>query len=106
MTLTLNHRWLIVAVIWMATLVMTWWNFNTIDAVSKERDNGERLRKEFVFQQRNSAKLHQVGDLHATHAKPVASVKLGFESVRSSLHALAALLGLGHAALDSGIFQA
>lgn len=102
----LNQRWLIVGVIWLAVLVMTCLNFSKIDAVARSRESAERLRKELAFQHRNSVKLHKVKTLHASHFKPVASVKLGFESVRSSLHALAALLGLENVKIESRMAQA
>ena len=102
----LNQRWLIVGAIWLAALVMTSLNFSKIDAVARSRESSERLRKELVFQHRNSAKLHKVSSLYTSHFKPVASVKLGFESVRSSLHALAALLGLENVKIESRMAQA
>ena len=102
----LNQRWLIVGTIWMTVFGMTWWNFNTIDAVLRVRENGERLHKELEFQHRYSDTLQKVGELHAAHFKPVASVKLGFESVRSSLQALATLLGLENVHIESRMAQA
>lgn len=106
MTSKLNQRWLIVGVIWLSAFVMTGLNFSKIDAVARSRESAERLRKELVFQHRNSVKLHKVKSLHVSHFKPVASVKLGFESVRSSLHALAALLGLENVKIESRMAQA
>ncbi|MGD8833541.1 MAG: hypothetical protein PVI54_04030 [Desulfobacteraceae bacterium] len=106
MTSKLNQRWLIVGAIWLAVLVMTSLNFSRIDAVARSRESAERLRKELVFQHRNSVKLHKVKSLHLSHFKPVASVKLGFESARSSLHALAALLGMENVKIESGMAQA
>lgn len=102
----LNQRWLIVGTIWLSALVMTFLNFSKIDAVAQSRESAERLRKELVFQQRNSVKLHKVSSLYASHFKSVASMKLGFESVRSSLHALAALLGLENVKIESRMAQA
>jgi hypothetical protein len=106
MTSKLNQRWLIVGAIWLAVLAMTGLNFSKIDAVARSRESAERLRKELAFQHRNSVKLHKVKSLHVSHFKPVASVKLGFESVRSSLHALAALLGLENVKIESRMAQA
>lgn len=106
MTSKLNQRWLIVGVLWLAALAMTSLNFSKIDAVARSREGAERLRKELAFQHRNSVKLHKVNSLHVSHYKPVASVKLGFESVRSSLHALAALLGLENVKIESRMAQA
>jgi hypothetical protein len=102
----LNQRWLIVGAIWLAVLVMTWQNFGTIDAVLRMRENAERLCKEVEFQYRNSDTLQKIGKLHAAQFKPVASVKLGFESVRSSVQALAALLGLENIHIESQMAQA
>jgi hypothetical protein len=102
----LNQRWLIVGVLWLAALVMTGLNFSQIDAVARSRESAERLRKELAFQHRNNVKLHKVKSLNISHFKPVASVKLGFESVRSSLHALAALLGLENVKIESRMAQA
>jgi|GEM_PF-1686516 len=106
MTSKLNQHWLVVGALWLAVIVMTCWNFNTIEAIARSRENGERLRKEVVFQHRNSDKLQQVSKLHAAYFKPVASVKLGFESIRSSMHALAALLGLENVQIESRMVQA
>jgi hypothetical protein len=97
---------LIVGTIWLAALVMTGLNFSKIDAVARSRESAERLRKELAFQHRNSVKLDKVNSLHLSHFKPVASMKLGFESVRSSLHALAALLGLENVKIESRMAQA
>ncbi len=106
MTSKMNQLWLAVGAIWLAVLVMTAWNFNKIDAIAKARENGERQRKEVVFRQRNSDKLQQVSKLHKSQFKPVASAKLGFESIRSALHALAALLGLENVQIESRMAQA
>jgi Tfp pilus assembly protein PilO len=106
MTSKMNQRWLIVGTIWFVTLVMTYWNYDMIDGVAAARENSERLRREYAFQHRNADKLHQVQALYASHFKPVASAKLGFESVRSSLHALAALLGLENVKIESQMAQA
>lgn len=105
MTSKLNQRWLIVGAVWLAVLVMTCLNFSKIDAVARSRESAERLRKELAFQHRNSVKLHKVNSLYTSHFKPVASVKLGFESARSSLHALATLLGLKNVKIESRIAQ-
>lgn len=106
MTSKLNQRWLIVGALWLAALVMTGLNFSKIDAVARSRESAERLHKELAFEHRNSVKLHNVSSLHISHFKPVASVKLGFEAVRSSMHALAALLGLENVKIDSRVAQA
>ena len=102
----LNQRWLMVGVVWLAVFAMTFLNFNKIDAVSQARENCERLRKENLFQKRHTDKLLQVTDLYGEHFKPVASVNLGFEHVRSSMQALAALLGLQNVQIDSQPGQA
>jgi hypothetical protein len=102
----MNQRWLIVGALWLAALVITGLNFSKIDAVARSRESAERLRKELLFQHSNRAKLHKVNRLHQTHYKPVASVELGFESVRSSLHALAALLDLNNVKIESRMAQA
>jgi hypothetical protein len=106
MTSKINQRWLIVGVLWLAALVMTGLNFSKIDAVVRSRESAERSRKEQLFQHRNRTKLHKVSGLYQTHFKPVASVELGFESVRSSLHALAALLDLKNVKIESRMAQA
>jgi hypothetical protein len=102
----LNQRWLIAATIWLLALLMTFWNCTEIDAVAKARENGERLHKEVLFQRRHAGKLHQIEDQHASLFKPVASVKLGFESIRSPLLALAALLDLRNVRIESRMDQA
>jgi hypothetical protein len=102
----LNQRWLIVGALWLAALVMTGLNFGKIDAVARSRESAERLRKELLFQDRNREKLYEVDSLHMNHFKPVASVNLGFESVRSSLHALAALLDLENVKIEGRTAQA
>jgi hypothetical protein len=106
MTSKLNQFWLGVGAIWLAVFVMTAWNFNKIDAIAQARENGERQRKEVVFQQRNSEKLLHVSKLQKLQFKPVASTKLGFESIRSALHALAAMLGLENVQIESRMAQA
>jgi hypothetical protein len=85
---------------------MTGLNFSKIDAVARSRESAERLRKELAFQHRNIGKLYKIKRLRISHFKPVASLKLGFESVRSSLHALAALLDLENARIESRPAQA
>lgn len=106
MTSKLNQLWLTVGAIWLAVVVMTSWNLNKIDAIAQARENGERQRKEVVFQQRNRNKLQHVIELHKFQFKPVASAKLGFESIRSALHSLAALLGLENVQIESRMAQA
>ncbi len=106
MTSKLNRRWLIIGAVWLAALVMTALNFSKIDAVARSRESAERLRKELLFQHRNGVKLQKVTSMHAAHFKPAASVKLGFESVRSSLHARASMLGLENVKIESRMAQA
>jgi hypothetical protein len=106
MTSKLHQRWLIVGAIWLVVLVMTSVNFSKIDGVARSRESAERLRKELAFLHRNRAKLHNVNSVSTSYVKPVASVKLGFESVRSSLHALAALLGLENVKIERRMAQA
>ena len=106
MTSKLNQRWLIVGTIWLVTLIMTYWNCHTIAGVAGTRENTERLRREYAFQHRHADKLQHVQSLYASHYQSVASAKLGFESVRSSVHALAALLGLENVKIESQLSQA
>lgn len=106
MTSKLNQRWLIIGAVWLAALVMTALNFSKIDAVARSRESAEQLRKELLFQHRNGVKLQKVNSLYASHFKPAASVKLGFESVRSSLHARASILGLENVKIESRMAQA
>ena len=101
-----NQRWLIVGMIWLIALSMTYWNCAQIHAVSMTRENSERLRKEIFFQRRNGEKFLQIQNQYASYFMPVASVKLGFESVRSPLHALAVRLGLRNVGIESHMAQA
>lgn len=94
MKLKSNHLWLLAGIIWLAALIMTYGNHDQIDAVSAMREKNEQLRKEMLFQRRNDKLLNRIQEAHASHYMPVASVKLGFETVRSQLHALAMQLGL------------
>lgn len=106
MTSKFNQRWIIAGTIWLAALFMTHWNFTKIESVAKVRESNERMRKENLFQHRNADKLVHIQNLYRSYFKPVASVKLGFESVRSPLHALAALFGMENVKIDPQIAQA
>jgi Tfp pilus assembly protein PilO len=101
-----NRRWMIAGMIWLTVLGMTFWNGSKIDAVAKARENSERLRKEYLFQHRNAERLLKIQNQYATYFRPVASVKLGFESVRSPLYALAAHLGLKNVRIENQMEQA
>ena len=105
MTSKFKQRWWIAGAIWMVAIIMTFWNFSLIKQVGSIRENSDRLRREFAFQHRNADKLRQIQTLYASHFKSVASIKLGFESVRSSLTALAALLGLSDVKIESQMAQ-
>jgi hypothetical protein len=101
MTSKFNQRWMMAGAIWAIALLISFWNLSKIDAVAKIRESSERLRKEYVFQHRNADKLLQVQNLYQSFYKPVASVKLGFESERGPLQALAALFGLKNVHIES-----
>ena len=66
----------------------------------------EGLRQEMLFQYRNAEQLKRVQSIQAYCSLPVSSVKLGFESVRSRLHKLAANLGFQGIHIDAQMEQA
>jgi len=106
MKIKINHLWLSVGIIWLAALFTTYGNHGRIDALSAIRENNEQLRKEMLFQHRNDHKLAQIQKAHASHYLPVASIKLGLETVRSHLHALAARLDLKNLKIEYQTAQA
>jgi hypothetical protein len=101
MTSKFNQRWMMAGAIWATAILISFWNFSKIDAVTTMRESSERLRKEYLFQHRNAEKLLQVQNLYQSYYKPVASLKLGFESARGPLHSLAALFGLKNVHIES-----
>lgn len=100
MTSKFNQRWIMAGAIWVTAILISFWNISKIDEVTKIRESNERLRKEYVFQHRNADKLLQIQNLYQSYFKPVASLKLGFESARGPLHALAALFGLKNVQIE------
>jgi Tfp pilus assembly protein PilO len=106
MTSKLNPRWLTAALIWLAASMVSYLNYAQIQEIATIRENNDRLRKEMLFQYRNAAQLDQIQNIQASCSLPVASVKLGFESVRSRLLGLSANLGFSGVTIDSQMEQA
>lgn len=105
MTSRLDPRWLAAALIWLAAIVVSYFNHAQIQEVATIRQRNDRLRKEMLFQHRNAARLNQVQRMQASCYLPVASPKLGFESVRSRLNGLAAGLGFSGVRIDGRMEQ-
>jgi Tfp pilus assembly protein PilO len=103
---TFNHLWVLSGIIWLAALFATYGNHSRIDALATIRENNEQLRKEMLFQHRNDRRLAQIQKTYASYFLPVASIKLGFESVRSQLQALAVQLGLKNLKIECQTAQA
>jgi Tfp pilus assembly protein PilO len=102
----INHLWLSVGIIWLAALFTTYGNHSRIDALAAIRENNEQLRKEILFQHRNDRQLAQIQKAYASHYLPVASIRLGLETTRSHLHALAARLALKNLKIEYQAAQA
>jgi hypothetical protein len=96
-----HQRWIMAGAIWATAILISFWNFSKMDAVANIRESSQRLQKEHMFQHRNTDKLLQVQNLYQSYYKPVASLKLGFESVRGPLQALAALFELKNVHIES-----
>jgi hypothetical protein len=101
-----NHLWLLVGITWLAALFTTYWNYTRINDVATIREHNELLRKEMLFQHRNDRQLAQIQKVQGSFYLPVASLKLGFETVRSQLNTLAARLGIGNLRIDYQTEQA
>lgn len=106
MTSRFKQRWFMAGAVWLAAIMISCWNFAKIDSVATVRENSEKLRKEYAFQNRNADKLLRIQKLHRSFYKPVPSLKLGFESIRSPLKALAALFGMKNVLIEHQIARA
>lgn len=106
MRTALKIRWLFVGCIWLATLVLTYWNSIKIDDIASMRESNERLRKEMLFQRRNADELMQVGASHQALYMPVESLALGIVSIKSHLHSLSAAFDLAQVQVKNDITQA
>jgi len=106
MTSKLNPRWSAVALIWLAALIVSYLNLTLIQEITTIREENDRLRKEMLFQHHHAAQLDRVQSILASCYLPVASAKLGLESVRSRLYGLAAHLGLNGVIMDAQMDQA
>lgn len=70
------------------------------------RRENDRMREEILFQQRNAVQLDRAKNVQAACRLPVASVKLGFETVRSRLQVLSGNLGFNGVRIDGQMEQA
>lgn len=93
MTFKLDPRWLAAALIWLVAILVSCLNFNHLQEIATIRERNERLHQEMLFQYRNAEQLNRVQSIQVFCSLPVASAKLGFESIRSRLHGLSANLG-------------
>lgn len=106
MTSKLNPRWLAAALIWAGALIASYLNYAQIQEIISIREKNDRLRQEMLFQDRNAARLDRIQSIQASCSLPVASAKLGFESVRSRLHGLSAKLGFQDIKIEVQMEQA
>lgn len=102
----INHLWLVTGIIWLVAVLLTLLNGSRIDDLGALRERNQQLRKETMFQHRNITRLAQVERTHSLYSHSVASVSLGFESVRSQLQMLAAHLGLKNLRIECQTGQA
>jgi Tfp pilus assembly protein PilO len=106
MTSKLNPRWLAAALIWAGAIFASYLNYAQIQEIAFIRGKNDRLRQEMLFQHRNAARLDRIQSIQASYSLPVASAKLGFESVRSRLHGLSAKLGFQDIKIEGRMEQA
>jgi hypothetical protein len=100
-----DPRWMAAVLIWLAAIFVSYLNHAQMQEVATMRGRNDRLQKEMLFQHRNAARLDQVQSIQASCYLPVASPKLGFESVRTRLNDLAADLGFYGLKIDSQMEQ-
>jgi Tfp pilus assembly protein PilO len=106
MTSRLNPRWSAATLIWLTVLFVSYLNLAQIQKIATIREENDRLRKEMLFQHHHAVQLDRIQSIRASYYLPVASAKLGFESVRSRLYGLAAHLGLSNIKIDAQMAQA
>lgn len=106
MTSKLNPRWLAAALIWSIAILVSYSNYNHIQKIATIREKNDGLRQEMLFQYRNAAQLNRIQSIQEFCSLPVASVQLGFESIRSRLHGLSANLGFQGIHIDAQMEQA
>ena len=89
-----NANWFLTGFTWLLAIGLTFWNLATIEAVSKARDQSERLRNELLFHRQYAGKLESIRQTAETYTLPVESAKLGFLGAQNRLETLGAIFGL------------
>ena len=89
-----NANWFLTGFTWLLAIGLTFWNLATIEAVSKARDQSERLRNELLFHRQYAGKLESIRQTAVTYTLPVESAKLGFLGAQNRLETLGAIFGL------------
>jgi hypothetical protein len=99
-------RWAVVCAIWVAILVVTFWNGVRIDAVAQARERNERMRQEILFLRQNARSLAQIHAAHERLFLTAESIDLAVVVARSRLGALAAAFGLKDAIMQADAGEA
>jgi hypothetical protein len=105
MTSKLNPRWLAAAMVWSLAILVSYSNYSHIQEIATIREKNDGLRQEMLFQFRNAEQLNRVQSMQEFCSLPVASVQLGFESIRSRLYGLSANLGFQSIQIDAQMEQ-
>ncbi len=85
MKVNLTIRWIIIAVIWTGSLMLTYWNVNKISRISIEIEKEEVFKMDDLFWNYNSGNISQILTKRDSLILPVESIRLGLLTVRNKL---------------------
>jgi hypothetical protein len=97
----LKARWIAVGFCWMAAILMTFWNLNTIDSIEKGRQKKEIYLMDEQFWNHNVANISQILKKSASLIQQVESSKLGLFEFESNIRNLALKSDLNAIELNS-----
>ncbi len=89
MKVNLTIRWIVIAVIWAGSLMITYWNINKISLISNEIEKEEVFKMDDIFWNYNSGNIFQILTKRDSLILPVESIKLGLLTVQNKLTRLA-----------------
>jgi hypothetical protein len=101
MKVNLTVRWIVIAVIWTGSLMLTYWNINKISLISNEIEKEEAFKMDDIFWNYNSGNISQILTKRDSLILPVESKRLGLLTVESKLIRLAKKYGFNEIQIEN-----
>ncbi len=97
----ITRYWIAVGIIWLGSVVMTYFNTETIAQIRINQESVESLHMEDVFLKKNIKKISHVLNQQARIYKPIDSIQLEMLTLKDTLKLLAQQQGLTEFSLSS-----